>query len=39
MLRTAEFVTPMHPDKICDRIADAILDECLKQDKDTRAAI
>lgn len=29
----------MHPDKICDRIADAILDECLKQDKDTRAAI
>jgi len=26
MLRTAEFVTPMHPDKICDRIADAILD-------------
>ena len=39
MLRTAEFVTPLHPDKICDRIADAILDECLKQDKNTRAAI
>jgi len=26
MLKTAEFVTPLHPDKICDRIADAILD-------------
>lgn len=39
MLRTAECVTPMHPDKICDRIADAILDECLKQDKQSRCAI
>ena len=39
MLRTAEFVTPMHPDKICDRIADAILDQCLKQDKQSRCAI
>lgn len=39
MLRTAEFVTPLHPDKICDRIADKILDECLKQDPNTRAAI
>lgn len=39
MLKTAEFVTPMHPDKICDRIADAILDECLKQDKQSRCAI
>lgn len=39
MLRTAEFVTPLHPDKICDRIADTILDQCLKQDPDTRAAI
>lgn len=39
MLRTAEFVTPLHPDKICDRIADAILDQCLKQDPNTRAAI
>ncbi len=29
----------MHPDKICDRIADAILDQCLKQDPNTRAAI
>ena len=39
MKKTAEVVTPNHPDKICDRISDAILDECLKQDPDTRAAI
>lgn len=39
MIRTAEAVTPKHPDKICDRISDAILDECLKQDPNTRAAI
>ena len=39
MLRTAEFVSPSHPDKMCDRVADAILDECLKQDENTRAAI
>lgn len=29
----------MHPDKICDRISDAILDECLKQDPFSRVAI
>jgi S-adenosylmethionine synthetase len=39
MVRTAEVVTPNHPDKVCDRISDAILDECLKQDPNTRAAI
>jgi S-adenosylmethionine synthetase len=39
MTRTAEVVTPRHPDKLCDRISDAILDECLKQDPNTRAAI
>lgn len=39
MVRTAEVVTPKHPDKICDRISDAILDACLEQDPDTRAAI
>jgi S-adenosylmethionine synthetase len=32
-------VTPKHPDKICDRISDAILDECLRQDPNGRAAI
>jgi S-adenosylmethionine synthetase len=37
--RTAESVTPSHPDKICDQISDAILDECLKQDPKTRVAI
>ena len=38
-MKTAEVVTPKHPDKICDRISDAILDACLEQDPDTRAAI
>ena len=39
MMRTAEVVTPQHPDKICDRISDAILDACLEEDSNTRAAI
>ena len=39
MTRTAEFVSPMHPDKLCDQISDAILDECLKQDSDARVAV
>lgn len=38
-MRTAESVSPMHPDKICDRISDAILDACLKQDPNSRVAI
>jgi len=38
-MKTAESVTPSHPDKICDQISDAILDACLKEDPDTRAAI
>lgn len=37
--RTAEFVSPMHPDKICDQISDSILDECLKQDPNSRVAV
>ena len=37
-LITSESVTLGHPDKVCDRISDAILDECLKQDKDSRVA-
>ena len=28
-LFTSESVTEGHPDKICDQISDAILDECL----------
>lgn len=39
MLRTAESVTPKHPDKICDRISDAVLDEALRQDPNARCAI
>ena len=32
-MRTAECVTPKHPDKLCDRIADAILTEAMSEDK------
>jgi S-adenosylmethionine synthetase len=39
MIRTAESVSPMHPDKLCDRISDAILDEFLKQDPMSRVAV
>lgn len=39
MYKTAESVSPMHPDKICDRISDAILDACLEQDPNSRVAI
>ena len=39
MYRTAEFVSPKHPDKICDRISDAILDKCLYQDPLSRVAV
>lgn len=35
---TSESVTSGHPDKVCDRIADAILDEYLKCDKFSRVA-
>lgn len=38
-MRTAESVSPAHPDKLCDRISDAILDECLRQDPESRVAI
>lgn len=34
-----ESVTSGHPDKICDQISDAILDEALRQDPKTRAGI
>lgn len=37
--RTAESVSPGHPDKICDRISDAILDAHLSQDPHARVAI
>lgn len=35
---TSESVTEGHPDKICDKISDAILDEMLKQDPMSRVA-
>lgn len=34
-----EIVFRGHPDKVCDQISDAILDECLKQDKMSRCGI
>ena len=39
ILRTAECVTPKHPDKICDQVSDAILDLCLSQDPNSRVAV
>ena len=35
---TSESVTEGHPDKICDRISDAVLDEILSQDSESRVA-
>jgi S-adenosylmethionine synthetase len=36
---TSESVTEGHPDKICDQISDAILDDLLEQDKSSRVAV
>lgn len=36
---TSESVTEGHPDKICDQISDAILDDMLKQDPESRSAV
>ena len=36
---TAEAVRAGHPDKFCDQLADRLLDECLRADPNTRAAI
>src|SRR5438874_3642417 len=38
-LFSSESVTEGHPDKICDQVSDAILDECLRQDKSSRVAL
>ena len=35
---TSEFVSPGHPDKICDQISDSILDACLADDETSRVA-
>ncbi|MEE2606029.1 MAG: methionine adenosyltransferase [Thermoproteota archaeon] len=38
-LFTSESVTEGHPDKVCDKVSDAILDEFLKGDPDSRVAV
>ena len=37
-LFTSESVSEGHPDKVCDQIADRVLDECLKVDPNSRVA-
>ena len=37
--RTAESVSPKHPDKICDQISDAVLDAYLTKDPQARVAV
>ena len=39
ILFTSESVTEGHPDKICDKISDYILDEALRQDKTSKMAV
>ena len=39
MQKTCEFVSPRHPDKLCDLIADRILDAYLRLDPESRVAI
>lgn len=36
---TSESVTEGHPDKLADLISDSILDECLRQDENSRVAV
>ncbi len=38
-LFTSESVTEGHPDKVCDQISDAFLDEYLRQDPNSRVAV
>jgi len=38
-LFSSESVTEGHPDKVCDQVSDAVLDECLRQDKASRVAV
>lgn len=37
--RTAESVSPKHPDKLCDQVSDAILDAHLREDPEARVAV
>jgi S-adenosylmethionine synthetase len=38
MFYTSESVTEGHPDKFCDQVSDAVLDECLRHDPLSRVA-
>ena len=38
-LFSSESVTEGHPDKVCDQISDAVLDECLRHDRGSRVAL
>jgi S-adenosylmethionine synthetase len=38
-LFTSESVTSGHPDKLCDQLSDAILDEILAQDRNSKVAV
>ena len=38
-LMTSESVTEGHPDKLCDQVSDAILDEALRQDPRSHVAV
>ena len=39
MLFTSEQVSNGHPDKICDQISDAIVTDCLRNDRNSRVAV
>lgn len=39
ILFTSEAVSEGHPDKLCDKIADSILDACINLDKNARVAV
>ncbi len=38
-LFTSESVTEGHPDKLCDQISDAVLDELIRQDPYSRSGL
>ena len=38
-IKTAEYVSPKHPDKIADQISDAILDAYISRDPFARVAV
>ena len=38
-LFSSESVTEGHPDKVCDQISDAVLDDCIRHDRTSRVAL